>query len=39
MLLDYSLMDLIRYGQISKESLLDRSFDRKGIEARLGGGA
>ncbi len=38
-LLDDSLLDLYRSGRISKDDMMDRAFDRKGIEARLGGGA
>lgn len=39
MLLDDSLLDLYRAGQISEEAALDRAFDRKALELRLGGGA
>jgi twitching motility protein PilT len=38
-LLDDSLLDLYRAGRITKESLMERVFDRKAIEERIGGGA
>jgi twitching motility protein PilT len=38
-LMDDSLLDLCRAGRISREEALDRSFDRKAMETRLGGGA
>jgi twitching motility protein PilT len=37
-LLDDSLMDLYRAGRITKESLLERVFDRKAVEARFAEG-
>ena len=39
MLMDDSLLELYRDGRISKEALLERSFDRKFVESRLGAGA
>lgn len=39
MLLDDSLLEHYRSGRISKEMMMERAFDRKAIEARLGGGA
>lgn len=36
LLLDDSLLDLYRSGRITKETLLERCFDRKGVEQRLG---
>ena len=38
-LMDDSLLDLYRGGRISKETALESSFDRKTLEARMGGGA
>ena len=38
-LLDDSLLELYRAGRITKESLMERVFDRKAIEERIGGGA
>ncbi len=38
-LMDDSLFDLYRSGRISKETMLERSFDRKSLEARIGAGA
>ena len=37
-LMDDSLLDLCRSGRISREEALDRAFDRKAMETRLGGG-
>ncbi len=39
MLLDDSLLELYRSGRISKDVLVERAYDRKDIEKRLGGGA
>jgi twitching motility protein PilT len=38
-LLDDSLLELYRSGRISKEVALERAFDAKGLEQRMGGGA
>jgi twitching motility protein PilT len=38
-LLDDSLLELYRAGKISKEIALEHAFDRKSLEARMGGGA
>ena len=38
-LMDDSLLDLWRGGRITKEVALERSFDRKGLAVRMGGGA
>ena len=37
-LLDDSLMELYRSGRVDKTTLLERAFDRKAVESRLGGG-
>jgi twitching motility protein PilT len=37
-LLDDSLLEHYQSGRITKETLLDRAFDRKSLEVRLGGG-
>ncbi len=38
-LMDDSLLDLYRGGRIDKETALERSFDRKALQLRMGGGA
>ena len=38
-LLDDSLLELYRSGKITRDCALEHSFDRKSLEARLGGGA
>ena len=38
-LMDDSLLDLYRNGRITKDEALDRCFDRKALESRMGGGA
>ncbi len=39
MLMDDSLLDLWRAGRLDKETALERSFDRKALALRMGGGA
>lgn len=38
-LMDDSLIELYRGGRITMEAMLERAFDRRGLEARLGAGA
>ncbi len=38
MIMDDSLLELWREGRISKETALERCFDRKAVIARMGGG-
>ncbi len=39
LLLDDSLLELYRSGRITKDAMMERAFDPKTIQARLGGGA
>ncbi len=38
-LMDDALMELYQGGRITKDAMLERAFDRKGLESRLGAGA
>ena len=38
-LMDDSLLELYRGGRITKDAMLEHSFDRRGLESRLGAGA
>ena len=39
MLLDDSLLELYRSGRITRDTMLERAFDPKALDAKVGGGA